>query len=194
MKNTIPSNLKEITRSWWLPILLIALGIISRVLMHGWHRLPNVELVTGLSLLAGYYLRGWRAWIVPLAIMVGSDMIIGNSNIFLFTWSAFMLAVGGGWVMRRSYFNRHKILSGLGAGVVFSLFFYLYTNFGVWMITPWYQQNAAGLLYAYYMGLPFLKLNLIGNIVLVPVCFMVAELARNGWRVTQSRAVKLFRS
>ena len=194
MTNTLVKNLKVALRSLWLPLALIALGIASRVLMHEWQRLPNVELVTGLSLLAGYYMRGWRAVIIPLAIMVGSDMIIGNSNIFLFTWSAFLLAVGGGWVLRRPGLSRHIVWTGLGAGMAFSVFFYLYTNFGVWMITPWYQQNINGLLYAYYMGLPFLKLNLIGNVVLVPACFMVAELVQHGFRITRSQTVRAPRS
>ncbi|MFA6198089.1 MAG: DUF6580 family putative transport protein [Patescibacteria group bacterium] len=188
MKKIQPFNLKGILRTSWLPAVLIALGIASRVLMHDWSRLPNVELVTGLSLLAGYYLRGWRSAIVPLAIMFGSDMLIGNTNIFLFTWTAYLLAVGGGWILRQPKLSRHIVWTGLGAGMLFSLFFYLYTNFGVWMITPWYQQNASGLLYAYYMGLPFLKLNLAGNLVLVPLCFTVAEMARRGWRMAKPTA------
>jgi hypothetical protein len=190
MTNFLPPRFKSIARLVWLPITLIGLGIVSRLLMHGWHRLPNVELVTGLSLLAGYYLRGWRAILVPLAIMVGSDLVIGNSNIFLFTWSAYLAAAGGGWILRRPSLSRHVVWAGLGAGVIFSLFFFLYTNFGVWMITPWYQQNIGGLLYAYYMGLPFLKLNLAGNLVLVPVCFIAAEMIRRGWRVALGQAVK----
>lgn len=153
----------------------VAIGILTRTVFH---IAPNVEFVTAISLLAGFYLGGIYLFIVPLAVMVGSDMFIGNSNIFVFTWSAYILAGFTGLLLRQTHLNKKVVLSGLGAGVVFSIFFYLYTNFGVWMITPWYEKTFNGLMYSYYMGLPFLRLNIAGNIIIVPALFMIAEFVR----------------
>ncbi|MBU0706805.1 hypothetical protein KKG41_00340 [Patescibacteria group bacterium] len=161
-----------------LPIALsfIILGILSRTVFH---IAPNVEMITVISLLAGFYLGGIYIILVPLASLVGSDMIIGNSNIFLFTWSAYILGGILGLILRLFKVNKKVVLIGSGAGLVFSVFFYLYSNFGVWLITPWYDRSLSGLLYCYYMGLPFLRLNLIGNMIFVPIGFAIAELIKS---------------
>ncbi|MDD5566600.1 MAG: hypothetical protein PHH01_00190 [Patescibacteria group bacterium] len=158
-----------------LAVGLIIIGICSRTVFH---IAPNVELVTTLSLVAGFFLGGIYAFAVPLGIMVGSDMAIGNTSIFVFTWSAYLIGGGLGLGLRLLGLNKKIVLAGLGSGLAFSLFFYLYTNFGVWLITPWYEKSLSGLLYCYYMGLPFLKPQLIGNVVLVPVGFLIGEYLR----------------
>lgn len=74
-----------------------------------------------------------------------------------------------------------KVIAASSFGVLASVWFYLWTNFGVWLLDSWgmYERTFAGLFNAYIMGLPFLKYNLIGNIVLVPVSFLVVEAARS---------------
>lgn len=155
--------------------VFIIAGIASRTFLH---IAPNVELVTTLSLLAGYYFGGWVGLLVPFGIMAGSDFFLGNTSIFLFTWSAYLIGGLLGYLLRHRWLRKRVVLASLGAGIVFSLFFYLYTNFGVWLITPWYERSLSGLLYCYYMGLPFLKYNLGGNIFFVPLGFLVSELIR----------------
>ncbi|MDP3964528.1 MAG: hypothetical protein Q8Q20_02630 [bacterium] len=169
-----------------IALFLVGFGIISRTVFD---IAPNVEFVTLLSLLAGAYLGGFWAVLVPLGIMFGSDMIIGNTNIFLFTWSAFLLGASAGLLLRKLRLNNKIVLAAFGAGMAFSIFFYLYTNFGVWLITPFYEKNLGGLLYSYYLGLPFLKLNLIGNMIVVPAGFAVAEFVYRralGWNRQRS--------
>ncbi len=168
--------------------ILVIFGILSRTVFHV---APNVEFVTALSLLSGYYLGGWYALLVPLGIMVGSDMLIGNTAIFLFTWSAFLIGGLSGHLLRSLKLNNKVVLAGFGAGLVFSLFFYFYTNFGVWLITPMYEKNINGLLYSYYMGLPFLRLNLIGNLIIVPAAFMVVEYVKQKNWLEIKKGVKL---
>ncbi len=154
---------------------LIGAGILSRTLFH---IAPNVEFVTAISLVAGYYLGGIYLFIVPLGVMVGSDMFLGNSSIFVFTWSAYLIGGFIGMILKQTRLNKNIVLAGLGAGIAFSIFFYLYTNFGVWIITPWYDKSFEGLMYSYYMGLPFFRLNIVGNLIIVPVAFAVAEFVK----------------
>ncbi len=154
---------------------LIALGVLGRTVFD---LPPNVELVTLSALLASIYLGGVFSVLVPLLIMVISDSIIGNTQIFIFTWSAYVLVGVSSLILRR--FKNYD-LNLVSAATLFtvpsSLFFYLWTNFGVWY-QGWYPPTLAGLLDSYIMGLPFLKFNLVGNLIFVPLGFGLIALAR----------------
>lgn len=159
--------------------LLIVLGILFRTT---WHLAPNVEFVTTATLLSAAYLGKRWLMIVPIAIMFISDLIIGNTNIFLFTWSAYLLiGLVASYSFKFKILNlKFKIITATVLGVVASLWFFLWTNFGVWLLDSWgmYERTLSGLLHAYIMGLPFLRYNLIGNIVFVPISFLLVELVR----------------
>ncbi|MBI4999279.1 hypothetical protein HZB97_00725 [Candidatus Gottesmanbacteria bacterium] len=171
-------------------IILISPGVLFRTL---WHIAPNVEFVTAASLLAAAYLGRKYAVLVPFVIMVITDTLIGNTNIFIFTWSAFLIIGLAGLVLRR--LKGIKLVGGATAmGATSALFFYLYTNFGVWLLDSWgmYSRDLSGLLNAYIMGLPFLKLNLLGNLFFVPVSFGIVEGYRAAVKIFQEAAISLF--
>lgn len=150
--------------------LIIALGVLFRTKWHIW---PNVEFVTAATMLSAVYLgRRWGI-IVPLIIMGISDYVIGNTNIFIFTWSAYVL-IG---IFSKKFMAFGKIKSA----VIASSIFYVWTNFGVWVLDSFgmYSKDLPGLLRSYYMGLPFLRFNLIGNIFFVSVSFWIVETLKN---------------
>lgn len=154
---------------------LIIIGIGERVIFDLG---PNIELVTLSSLLASCYLGFPYAVIVPLAIMSISDILIGNTMIFIFTWSAYIFIGLAGLLLRRFQNSGFRLpLLTLPAAFTSSLFFYLWTNFGVWL-QGWYPPTLQGLITSYVMGLPFFKLNLWGNLLLVPLGFMTVELGK----------------
>lgn len=158
--------------------ILVGLGIASRTI---WHIGENVEFVTSSALLAASYLGFSYALVVPLVIMAITDLIIGNTNIFLFTWSGYLFIGYLGNLGHLSDLKKeNKILRATGVGIIASLWFYLWTNFGVWLLDSWgmYPKTLGGLLQAYFYGLPFLKMNLLGNIIFVPVSFFVVEKSR----------------
>lgn len=131
--------------------------------------LYNVEPITLVSLLAGVFLGGGYALLVPLSVVALTDIIIGNTPILYFTWSAWAIIGLFGLILRKS--KKENFSFGFkmtGMGTFASLFFYLWTNFGVWAIGGWYPKTFQGLIWCYTMGLPFLKLNLLGNLVIVP--------------------------
>jgi len=162
--------------------VLISLAVIFRTIGH---IAPNVEYVTAAALLAGAYLGKKYAILVPLAIMVLSDTLIGNTNIFVFTWSAYLLIGCLGYLGGL----RGKIIKATGAGILASLFFFLWTNFGVWALDSWamYPRTLSGFIQCYIMGLPFLKLNLLGNLFFVPVSFGIVEMVKSVY-ASKSRA------
>lgn len=153
--------------------VLIILAVLFRTL---WHVAPNVEYVTAASLLAGAYLGRKYCVLVPFLIMVLSDTLIGNTNIFIFTWSAYLI-IG---LLASKYLilnTKYQILKATGMGIGAALWFYLWTNFGVWLLDSWgmYSRDLSGLINCYVMGLPFLKLNLLGNLFFIPVSFGIVE-------------------
>jgi hypothetical protein len=165
------------SRGWLAASALVATAVTWRVVNWHYGLAPNLELVTASTLVAATFLTRRAAVGVPLAIMVGSDLIIGNSPILLFTWSAFALIGLAGLVLRRWVKQPSKLLvMSLGAGLGGSVFFFLYTNFGVWLLGDgtMYAKTWAGLVQCYVMGLPFYRTMLLGNMVLVPAYFAAA--------------------
>jgi hypothetical protein len=172
--------------------ILIGLAVLFRTL---WHVAPNVEYVTAASLLAAAYLGRRWAILVPLTIMTVSDTLIGNTNIFIFTWSAYLMIGASGLLLTRIKAENLKIFWATILGMGGSLFFYLYTNLGVWLLDSWgmYPKTLAGLLNCYLMGLPFLKLNLLGNLFFVPVSFGVVEMIKSFYASKSGHFHFLFR-
>src|SRR3989338_2070565 len=159
-----------------LAFILIALGVLFRTVFHLG---DNIEFVTTSALLSGSFLSFYWALMVPLLIMAVSDLIIGNTLIFLFTWSAYLFIGVIGFIFLRSRKSRIKhIAKATFSGVVSSLIFYLWTNFGVWFLDSFgmYPDNLSGLFQSYIFGLPFLKMNLLGNLFFVPLSFSLFDL------------------
>ena len=52
----------------------------------------------------------------------------------------------------------------LGYSLVGSVLFFLVTNFGAWLGSPAYPQNAAGLTAAYVAGIPFFQWTVLGTL------------------------------
>jgi hypothetical protein len=157
-------------------IILTAIGIIFRIFVHIG---PNVEFVTTATILSGLYLGSPYFFIVPLVVMFVSDTIIGNTNIYIFTWSAYVV-IGLVSLSTQKFFHKSKfkvfgitILSFLSV-----LFFYFWTNFGVWYLDQWgmYPRSLSGLIQAYVMGLPFLKYQMLGNLFFTPISTVIFEI------------------
>ncbi len=164
--------------------ILVFLGVLFRTV---WHIGANIEFVTSSALISAAYLGLGYSIIVPLIIMIVTDFIIGNTNIFIFTWSGYLMIGLAGYLTLReknSIRKKKKFLTVIKAsqvGLFASFWFYLWTNFGVWLLDSFgmYPKNFSGLIQAYIFALPFLKYNLIGNMIIIPVSFAIIELVRS---------------
>lgn len=151
---------------------LFVLAFIERV----WFDLgPNIELVTLATILSAFYLNRNTTLFLTFGVVALSDLIIGNTNIFLFTWSGSVLPVLAINIFKNLKTNR--ILSATLAGISSNLFFFFWTNFGVWALDSWgmYPNTVIGLVQSYINGLPFLKYQLTSTIFFVPLGFIVYE-------------------
>ena len=158
---------------WWRPALVVtlaALAVVWRLVRADLGAPPNLELVTAATFAATILLRSRWAFVVPLAVTVVSDVVLGNTAIALFTWSAW-LVVGLGSRRARDPTGWRRGGAGAAFGVAGSLWFFAWTNFGVWLQGRgvWYPAGADGLVASYVAGLPFLRTMLLGNLVLVPL-------------------------
>lgn len=178
---------------------IIFFGVIARFFLLKFVGIPNFEIITALTLVSAVFLG--RAWgiAVPLSIIAITDVFIGNGPVMIFTWSAFAI-IGFFGVLSRSVILsgaqqggveesranarlsriRGRFLALLGMttlGIISSVFFFLYTNFGWWLMTNMYPHTWDGLIQCYIMGLPFFKNNLIGNLFFVPMASSAAMYA-----------------
>lgn len=157
-----------------LTFLYILISVVIVVLTRTSFRIAyNVEFITAFSIAAGFYFRDKKLSIlVPLVSVFISDLLIGNTNIYLFTWSAFLLAPFAGIILEKFQIknsNLNLLVGGSISGFASTMLFFFWTNFGVVVLTNMYQKNIEGLISSYINALPFLQNQLIGNIILTPI-------------------------
>ncbi len=178
-----------------LGVLLIAIGVILRLLLH--KNLPSSPsiyitingitqnmfmldlffVVAIISILSGLLVGGYYTFIVPISVMIITDVIIGNNWILLFTWSGFALLGIIGYLLKTSNsLTVEKIPRVLGAGVGGILLYDIWTNFGTWL-GGWYTHTFEGLVLCYTYALPFMFWHLLSTtitltLVIVPIIYL----------------------
>jgi hypothetical protein len=154
-------------------VLLILGGALSRLVPH----VPNLTAVTAIALLGGAYLsQRWAAVLVPVAALWLSDLILGFHSTMLYVYSAVaLIALASSFILKDSA----KPSKFGGLSLVASLFFFLVTNFGVWMNESFYPKTGAGLVSCYVMALPFLATQVIGDLFYTLLLFGVVQVLRS---------------
>lgn len=172
--------------------LLILVAAASRFLPHP----PNVACVGAIGLFAGCYLPGLRAYVVPLAILLISDMLghllqIPGMGFYqpmamMFVYIGALAAVPVGRLMARSGRRFLRIPVGaLGA----STLFFLISNFGVW-VSGWYPMTSEGLLACFTNAIPFYGYTLSGDLVFSLILFGVWELSSRPHAVAEAACLE----
>ena len=124
---------------------------------------PNFTPVLAAGLVSGMIFgRGPRAWWIPLAAMLVSDLIIGMHAAALFVYAGVIsAAVIGGWLLRQGVGGASLV----GSSLVASTAFFLISNVGVWMSSNLYPHTFAGLVTCFVAALPFF-VNTLGSTLL----------------------------
>jgi uncharacterized membrane protein YbaN (DUF454 family) len=161
-------------------LFLIVLAIIGRFLPH----LPNFTPVAATALLGGVILPRKTAVVLPLAAMVVSDLFLGLHGTVFWTWGSFM-AIGffSASILRKNY----KFSAVVGSTIGASVFFYLVTNFGVWVEGILYPHTLAGLTSCYINALPFFRNTLLGDLFYAGMLFGAYESAVAAARQLKAR-------
>jgi hypothetical protein len=193
MIKDIISNHKRIT----MAMVLISIGVLLRLLLY--KNLPGSPsiyitineitqpmfmmdlffVVAIISLLSGLLLGGYYTFIVPISVMMISDIIIGNNWILLFTWSGFaILGLIGFLLKKKQCLSLKKIPTILGTSILGILFYDLWTNFGTWLGGFGYTYTWEGLVLCYTRALPFMFWHLLSTtialiLVLIPIVYLM---------------------
>lgn len=154
---------------------MILLAALSRLLPHP----PNFSPVEAIALFGGAYFAS-RAWalLVPLAAMLVSDLVlaatIGSSYAgylggisFWSVYACIALSTLLGLGLR----GRIGGARLLGYSLAGSVLFFVVTNFGAWLASPFYPQTAAGLGAAYVAGIPFFQWTVLGTLAYAVILF-----------------------
>ncbi len=159
-----------------LALILMMFGILFRLIPHA----PNFTPVAAIALFGAVLLPNKRlALIMPLALIMISDLFIGLHDIVIFTWGSIVLVSLIGLGLRK----RHKTTIVLFGSLASAVAFYLVTNFGVW-VAGWYPPTPQGLLQCYVAGIPFFRNFLAGTLIYSAAFFGTYALAARAVRRT----------
>lgn len=144
-----------------LAFLFAAAAIVLRLVPFKWNLAP----VGALCLFGGARMRSWRAYVLPVAVMVLSDVgllwLRGFEPFDPFVYGSFLLNVLlGRCLLRDSAPWRVPVVALAG-----SVQFFLITNFGSWLMGTLYAKDLGGLLASYVAGIPFYGPTLAGDLL-----------------------------
>lgn len=147
-----------------LIIAFASFSFVMRLVPHPANLIP----VGAFALFVGVFVKSKWAIVIPVFVMVISDLVIGTHNLILFTWGSLLLFTVIGWMIRKG--GTMRTVEGALSG---SVLFYLITNYAVWQFTPLYSKTFGGLMQSYMMALPFFRNSLVGNLFYTAVFFSI---------------------
>lgn len=175
----------------WLPALFLLVLLVGfRALGAAFsHQLPNFQPLPALFLCSIVFLRGTKAWALPVIAWLVSNPLasaLQGYNPFeagggvIVAFLALLLTGAMALPFRKSASS--PLL--LGGGLVAALVFHFVTNAAVWLADPLYAKSAGGLWQALWSGRPtdpmpswvFLR-NLAGANLLFTALFLLARLS-----------------
>lgn len=134
----------------------------------------NFTPIGGLSLYSGARIRGWQAFVIPLAILLVTDIALHFTKGYpivrfdmLFVYGAFVINI----LLGRKFLSRTespvKILSIAAVG---SLQFFIVTNFAAFLSLN-YPKTIEGLIQCYAAGIPFYGWTFAGDMLFSGLLF-----------------------
>ena len=161
-----------------LALIIISFGILSRIVVH----MPNFTPVLSMAFLGGMYLKGRQAVLLPLALMVISDLIIGFYPWMVMTWGCIILvSLLGLW-----FKDRKNVVSILGGSIASAVVFFVVSNFGAWLSL--YPHTTDGLRQCYILAIPFFRSTLVSS-----VAYSLVFYAGYEWLLKRSQGTALAR-
>ncbi len=149
----------SVNKKFVLPVLLIAVFALSR-----WPGLmpQNFSAAYAIVFCAGLYLPGRLGWIIPLAVMAGSDLVLSlayyskggfSPGLFIADEAPVCLTYAGLIALGRAFGAKRSWSMLVGGGVIGAILFYIVTNTGAWLSLP-YAKTLGGWIQAITTGLP----------------------------------------
>ncbi|MEO5967853.1 MAG: DUF6580 family putative transport protein [Ferruginibacter sp.] len=179
------------SRQIWLVSGLIFLAVIIRVLLYPF----NFSPIIAIALFSGAVIKDKKiAFLLPLLAMFLSDVIFEVFNIAEGFWGWGQLvgyAILIGITFIGSFINKINVPKVAGFSILSSIVFFLLSNSSVWLLySGMYENSFSGLVACIAAGVPFLKINLIADLVYSGLFFGTYELIRRNSFNSISEVVK----
>ncbi|MBP9726966.1 MAG: hypothetical protein KBD83_05840 [Gammaproteobacteria bacterium] len=143
--------------------LIICAGILTKIIPH----LPNFSPEIVFALYLGMKSSKGLAWMYILFMAIVSDILFGWQNPAypsfgswtIFTYSA-LLAIGwaGAYIKKKAFGAAFMWLSCAA-----NIAYWLWTNFGTWLVGNMYPHTITGFVACYTLALPFLANSLAAS-------------------------------
>ncbi len=181
-------------------VLLVLLGAFSRLLPHP----PNFVALGALALYSGARLPKRLAWLVPLAAMILSDLVLDAgtgrailSPVRLTIYAAFSAIVAVGILGRRLVSTRTRTRMRTHAAwivwpalsIAGSVLFFAASNLAEWALDPSYPKTPGGLALCYASAIPFFWNTLAADLLGTAVLFGLDAAARRRRGMSSARAL-----
>jgi len=148
-------------------VLLLAI-VFSAAAMRLLPHPSNFTPIGALALFAGAHFDDKRwAFIVPLAAMFLSDILIGFHGQMPVVYAAFAVIVCMGFALK----EKKTALRVTGASLAAATFFFIVSNFAVWAFDGLYPMTFQGLVTCYVAAIPFFQNWLTGTLFYAAVFF-----------------------
>lgn len=143
---------------------MIAIAALSRLIPHAWNFTP----VAAMALFGGaQFSKRREAFLVPLAALFLSDLILGFHSTMLAVYLCFAITV----LIGRQMHGHISVGSVVGGSLISSVMFFVVTNFACWLTMAEYTKDLSGLGFCYTQALPFFRNTLLGDLVFNGVLF-----------------------
>ena len=140
--------------NYLLCAFLVILGVVSRVVIHA----PNFTPILSIALLTGLYTKNRFIIIIPISIMLISDLYIGSHIIAPWVY----LSIGA--ICLIGYLVKNNTSNVVLYSILSSVLFFIISNFGVWF-SGGYTYSLEGLVACYIAAIPFFKNTLISTVL-----------------------------
>ncbi len=155
------------------------LTVIGMILVAAFTRLiphyPNFTAVGAMALFGGAYITNKKlAFIIPLAALFVSDLVIGFYSGMWVVYLSFVLIVFIGMSLRNNKKPTRIALASISSSVAF----FLITNFALLPGITLYPHTFMGIMESYTAAIPFFGYNVAGDLFFSAVLFGSYELAK----------------
>ncbi len=150
-------------RLWTVTGMILGAALV-RLLPHPWNFTP----IGAMALFSGATFRDRRlAFVVPLATLFLSDLVIGLHSLMWAVYGSFAMMVWLGTWLRA----RRRLWPIAATTLAGALLFFVVTNFAVWLSGMTYSKTVAGLVACYVAAIPYFGNTLAGDAFYVALLF-----------------------
>jgi len=152
--------MKRVAFEVMLVSVLVLLGLAARVAPHP----ANFTPIAAIAMLAGYAIRNRvLALSAPILALIAGDLVVGfyKPEIMVVVYAALSVPILFRGLLEKK-FTPGRII---GCALASSLIFFATTNAAMWAFGSLYPKTAQGLLASYSAGVPFLRMNVLGDLV-----------------------------